>query len=192
MTEFIVKNVAFNYSPVEDRVGLKCVTEESTHQLWLTQRMLHQLLPALTKWLVDAGFGTSQTKSFMASSLKSSQQNSAVKSKVDGSADAGTASAQSHDNALDRIETQRELRQKDAVTWVCTKANLSFDKQRIRMKWESEASTDSYIFSMTSIEASHFLIVLRDSIKNADWSCHWPEWLPLIEEDLPSNTAFLH
>lgn len=192
MTEFIVKNVAFNYSPFEDRVGLKCVTEASTHQLWLTQRMLHQLLPALTKWLVDAGFGTSQTKDFMASSLKSSQQSSAAKAKLDGSVDAETVSGKSHDTALDREQASREATQSEEVVWVCSKANLSFDKQRIRMKWESEASTDSYIFSMTSIEASHFLIVLRDAIKNANWSCHWPEWLPLVEETLPSNTAFLH
>lgn len=195
MAELVVKNVAFNYSPVEDRVLLKCMVSESLHELWLTQRMLLQLLPELMKWLSRCGLNTTQTKEFMRSSLlqRSSSGEKANYDKKVSQGDlvsraraAGSASPKEADQSAQEGVS-------DKYVWLCTKANLVLRDQRLRMKLESEFADDIFIFSMTSLEASHFLIVLRDSLKNSDWLCQWPEWLPLVEEEcLPKDTYFLH
>ncbi len=191
----MVKNVAFNYSSVEDRVCLRCLADEASYDLWLTHRMLHQLLPELTKWFSRSGFETAQTQDFIRSTLLQrslSGSRSIVEKKT---TQAGVANKACSDESGVSEKTGHEMRNdnQSGYFWLCTKANLTFNDQRLRMKLESEFKDQSFIFSMTLLEASHFLMALRNSLKNTDWSCQWPAWLPLVEEDgLPKGTSFLH
>ena len=195
MAELIVKNVAFNYSPVEDRVLLKCLVDGVSNELWLTQRMFQQLLPALTKWLSRSGFGTAQTQDFMRSTLlqrSSSGAQAAVQSEALRT-DLKDESGATESSASEEVTKADQKAARNNHAWLCTKANLTFGDQRLRMKLESEFEDETFVFSMTLLEASHFLMVLRDSLKKSDWLYQWPTWLPLVEEEgLPKDTSFLH
>lgn len=193
MTEHTIQTISMAYSAYEDRLEFRCKSGEQSYQLWLTQRMWRQLIQPVVKWLADSGVGAEHTRAFMQDSFAS---NTAEPVTLDQSLGAPIESPTlSKENVADSASqvaapmTQKWIKQ----PWVCSTANLQMSKDLIRVRFESEQSDHCYIFSMSVLEASHFLMAQYNTLKKSGWSFDWPGWLCTDDDQTEqSDVVLLH
>lgn len=190
MNELVVKSVSLAYSSFEDRLQMHCVVGGKYHELWMTQRMWQQLMPKLISWLKKSGGARSAhlVGLTMKKKLPSSGEVPDV-DKSDSSQAIGSAALGSDASAA---EAAQPLPPSSHV-WICSIANITMNDARIRISIGSEKSSLTYIFSMTVLEASYFLLAHKRVSIQAAWPFDWPEWL-VLEEDLATDcyTKLLH
>ncbi|SBS25780.1 hypothetical protein MAQ5080_00363 [Marinomonas aquimarina] len=181
MIEHVVQTISLNYSVVEDRLELRCKSGLPSYQLWLTQRMWLQLTPAIIKWLVDSGVGAPHTKGFIKDSFA---ENKSDPVELPTTVDAGkpaTEHTTNESSASDDLSSEITTKW-IPEPWLCTTANLQMASQSIRIQFVADCSQHVFIFSMSALEACHFLIAQKNALKKSGWSFAWPAWLLGSEE----------
>lgn len=195
MTEHYVQTISMAYSVFEDRLELRCKSGENSYQIWLTQRMWRQLNQPIVNWLRDSGVGSDQASEFVRDSFEANKAEPVEIPSALGSSQSKSGhqseNALSHGlaNAQEAVDTTQWIR----APWLCTTANLQMSGQAIRIRFESQCSDENFIFSMSALEASHFLLAQRNALKTSDWFFEWPSWLSFDEEKQPQpESTFLH
>lgn len=193
MIEHLVQTISLNFSVVEDRLELRCKSGHQSYQLWMTQRMWLQLTPAVIKWLVASGVGSPSTKAFIKESFA---ENKAVPVElVAGGLGEAHADADAHQATNPQeVDNDSGLTSVWApVPWLCTTANLQMSDKAIRISFVSDRSKHSFLFSMSALEACHFLIAQRNALKKSHWIFDWPSWLSESSElEISSDQASVH
>lgn len=190
MNEYSVRNLTIRYSEVEDRLRLDCLIEAEEHSIWLSQRLLKLLVPSISKRLVETGMTSLQSSGFIRDSLsqhKSSisklqelkQIKSKKKSDIDGGVVESKLSKESHVLTVPKI-------------WLITKAGLKFTDSGIRLSLQSLYFDSIYNLPMTNLEASYFLLSLKDALKSSGWECSWPDWMQNSKDDELHESKFIH
>lgn len=194
MIEHLVQTISLAYSLTEDRLELRCRSGEQSHSLWMSHRLWKQLAPALVKWLVDSGVGTPQSGDFLrdsyaentAESVNVPEQTMAHAHKT---AEYNNSSEDECVNDQDSELTTRWVPE----PWLATTVHLRMAEQRIRLELVSDRSEHMFVFTMSALEAGHFLIAQRQALKDSEWPFNWPTWLTAEHLEEPAaGVKFLH
>lgn len=190
MNEHYVQTISLSFSVVEDRLELRCKSGNQSFQLWLTQRMWLQLTPNMIKWLVDSGVGALHTKQFIQDSFANNKE---APVELAESNDLGKPSTNQKDDSSASAGPSGEIITKWVrEPWLCTTVNLQMSNQVIRIRFESDRSQHVFIFSMSAVEACHFLLAQKNALENSGWCFEWPSWLSNNIKLEQEAAGFLH
>lgn len=188
--EHLVQTISLIYSATEDRLEMRCKSGDSAHSLWISQRLWRRLTPALLKWLVDCGIGTPQSGEFIRQSMLDNVAEPVEVPVHKASEQKLQLELTQHDNTDITSLPETKL---VPEPWLCTTANLSMNGQQIRIQLISDRSQHIYILSMSALEAGHFLIAQRNTLKTSGWPFDWPQWLcSETVETASDGIKFLH
>lgn len=196
MIEHTVQTISLDYSMLEDRLELRCKSGDRSYQIWMTQRMWQQLMPNLIKWLVDSGVGKAESSDFIRESFSQAKTepvevpaSSSSRSITGDHASSGNTTEPSGFNHSDDDITQWA-----PEPWVCSTTNLKMNKQAMRVSLHSHNSDHVFVFNMSLLEMSHFLLAQERALKKSGWPFNWPTWLLSIDSESreSSNIELIH
>lgn len=191
MIEHSVQTISLSYSAIEDRLEMRCKAGEGVCSLWLSQRLWKQLAPVMLKWLTDRGIGTHQSGEFIHQSMSESSPEPVVVPSYNSADELDSPSGVKNEQELNN--ESHLITRLAPEPWLCTTANINTSDQQIRFRLLSERSEHAYVFAMSVLEASHFLVAQRHALKESGWPLNWPEWLMLdTTQESSSDLDFLH
>lgn len=164
MTENILKaeRLTTEYVQHEDRIRLNL--EDAEHQratLWLTQRLLNRVIPALIKLLEEETSGSPQAEEVQAFTQQRAQRG---------------------------IEQEAPIAASEAA-WLVRRVDLTPSKQRMLLLFSDEAEQSAKL-EVPRTALRQWLSILRELYRRAEWNPDiWPDWLaPLSQTDETSKT----
>ncbi len=154
-----LRQITVSYSQTEDRLQLSGADDQGkTVVLWLTQRLLHRLVPVLTQWL-EQHPGDPQTRQ-LAALPRGDILHSFVQQK-----------AQQHLPACPPVQIKA-----DSDAYLVTEVNVRATDSDIRMTFRGAAQTAGIGYSPTALR--QWLGLLYQGYIAAAWPLAvWPRWI---------------
>ncbi|GAB3444065.1 hypothetical protein NX773_01090 [Massilia solisilvae] len=146
----LLQRVTTQYSHVEDRIGLSGEAADGKVQhVWLTQRLLGRLVPALCKPLAAQG----DARAALLNSFEQQAAQAQLVAQEPVAAPAGNAA------------------------WVATRVDLSTTTQGVRLDLFGP-NGETATFALPELALRQWLSILRRLYRVAEWSDSlWPAWL---------------
>lgn len=198
MIEHTVQTISLDYSMLEDRLELRCKSGDQSFQVWLTQRMWQQLMPNLIKWLVESGVGKNEAGEFIRESFSQAKAEpveiAQIRNEAQFSHDAKVSSPEQDGGHSIGGKNGQTITKWAPEPWVCSTTNLKMNKQAMRVSLHSHNSDHVFVFNMTLLEMSHFLMAQERALRSSGWPFCWPSWLRSSEPEQheSSSVKLLH
>jgi hypothetical protein len=161
------------YVPAEDRIRLSGVlNDERVAVIWITQRFMNRLVPALIQWLEK------QTADMPRADLLHSVQQERVKVRQQERAKAGEDQPVSPENA--------------DLEWLAVTVDVQQRPDQVRLIFKDKAGAEDHcvMLPLQPMLLRQWLNVLLVGYKQAQWPLDaWPEWMTDDESQQPQRPA---
>jgi hypothetical protein len=178
-----LKRLTTEYLATEDRIRLSGEVDPQTPVvIWLTQRLLLRMVPALLEWL---------QKELEKSPLVAASTKVATSPAAAGVKDFLQQAAQQ--SARSAVTPQEPVRAgRDSPELLATAINVARLPQGIRLTFRGAAGDQqTYHFSLAAQPLRQWLAILQDVTLRAEWPQQiWPEWMQ--KPTLPQEPRALH
>lgn len=177
-----LKRLTTEYLATEDRIRLS--GEADTQEpvvIWLTQRLLLRIVPALLDWL---------QKEMEKSPVVAASTRNAASPAAAGVKDFLQQAAQQ--SARSAVTPQAPVRAKtDSPVLLATAINIGRLPQGLRLTFQGEGHEQSYHFALAAQPLRQWLAILQDITVRASWPQGlWPEWMQ--KPTVPQEPRALH
>lgn len=179
-----LKRVTLNFSEQEDRVRL--VGERSgqgVEVLWLSQRLLRRLVPALLRWL-DEQVGVAGR---VASSAGTTVARKASLPRPEVLNEFAQQSARAQLKAEPAVKPGE-----DCTSWLVISLNLTMGTEALRVTF-CGAGQERAAIELQIRQLRQWLNILYDVWRRAEWSMDvWPDWMELKTPSSAGTQPVLH
>lgn len=177
-----LKRLTTEYLVNEDRIRLTGEAEPPAQVvIWLTQRLLLRMVPALLEWLQ----AELEKSPVVAASTKV-----AASPGAEGVKDFLQQAAQQ--SARSAVTPQAPVRAgADSPILLATAVSITRLPQGLRLTFRGEAHEQAWHFGLGAQPLRQWLAILKDATVRAGWPQHyWPDWMQ--KPSLPSEPRALH
>ena len=160
-----LERVTVRYSDVEDRISLAGATEEGVQVIWLTRRMIDQLVPALCGWL--------------------EQRSAPAADALPG----GGALPARHGAAVEQAFAQEQawaaLRRREPVQvsegslhWLATRVEAKARRAGLQIVFAGDRGRREVALILSDARLRQWMSILYEQCLRTGWPMHvWPLWL---------------
>jgi len=177
-----LKRLTTEYVATEDRIRLSAEVDPQTPVvIWLTQRLLLRMVPALLEWL---------QKELEKSPVVAASSKVATSPGAAGVKDFLQQAAQQ--SARSAVTPQQPVRaDRDSPVLLATAINVARLPQGLRLTFRGAGDQQTYHFSLAAQPLRQWLAILKDVTLRAEWPQQiWPEWMQ--KPTVPQEPRALH
>ena len=181
-----IKSVAIRYSPEEDRLLLRCLSDDGVYPIWWTLRLWHRAFPVLIQCLEKQVVTSNDAATEFYQNLAQQKADEALMK------DTNRAKTE-RDSSSDEMEQQQALVDKQvSEPLLCAKVEFAFKKNSLTMMMFGVEETLRLDVQMSYQQLRQFLLAQSRCLQVSEWPRNIPGWL-LPEQNASSNVgASLH
>lgn len=163
--EFKIERLTTEYVQEEDRIRLNLEDPmQKLTTLWLTQRLLNRMIPALVKVLEEETSGSPQARDLQAFTQQKAQR---------------------------EIEQEAPIAAAEHA-WLVRRVDLTPRPKSITLVF-SDNQSESARLEIPRTALRQWLSILRELYRRAEWSCEkWPDWLAPLSQTTETKDSQLH
>lgn len=163
--EFKIERLTTEYVQEEDRIRLNLEDpQQQRTTLWLTQRLLNRVVPALVKVLEEETSGNPQASELQAFTQQKAQRD---------------------------IEQEAPIAAAEHA-WLVRRVDLTGRPKAIILVF-SDNQSESARLEIPRIALRQWLSILHELYRRAEWSCEkWPDWLAPLSQTTETKGSQLH
>ncbi len=163
--EFKIERLTTEYVQEEDRIRLNLEDpQQQRTTLWLTQRLLNRVVPALVKVLEEETSGKPQASDLQAFTQQRAQRD---------------------------IEQEAPIPAAESA-WLVRRVDMTSRPKAVTLVFGDNQSETARL-EMPRTALRQWLSILRDLYRRAEWSCeNWPDWLAPLSQTAETKDSQLH
>ncbi|WP_156899641.1 hypothetical protein [Marinobacterium litorale] len=187
-----ISRITTEYIPQEDRVRLSGQINDQSEAvcvLWLTQRLLRQLVPVIIKWLEPRVVETVSLKDETAGTegvaSTGRSRTAAAGAKRERTQQNDSSSRRQLSDQTESVEPVRG--NQESETWLVYSLNLQQSSDGMRLVFRSQDSSTEVCMPLNEEHLERWMGILMDCFLRGSWPLdQWPDWMTA---NLPGRQA---
>ncbi|MBJ7551524.1 hypothetical protein [Marinomonas ostreistagni] len=181
-----IKSVTLRYSPEEDRLLLRCQSDEGMYPTWWTLRLWQRAFPVLVQCLEKQVVTSSAAATEFYQNLAQQKADEVLMKETNRAQQEKTSSSGAEESLQATVDTQL------SEPMLCAKVEFAFKKNSLTMMMFGVNETLRLDVQMSYQQLRQFLLAQTRCLQASEWPKEIPDWL-LPEQNASSSVgASLH